>query len=128
MSFSNCVVLILSPFNNKNDFERIYNSVAGIDLNKLKEETIFEIPMYNKIPKKMLEPFEALRNQYKLKLYKECVGKTAMQYVTPYPPGIPLICPGELIDEEIIESIEKCLASGHQVIGINDDAIKILDL
>lgn len=31
------------------------------------------------------------------------LGRTAGELIAPYPPGIPLLCPGELITEEVIE-------------------------
>lgn len=40
--------------------------------------------------------------------------------ITPYPPGVPVICPGEVITEKIIENIMRILESGGNVNGVYD--------
>ncbi|MGL5152899.1 MAG: aminotransferase class I/II-fold pyridoxal phosphate-dependent enzyme, partial [Clostridium sp.] len=56
MSWSKGVVLILSPFNEEEDFEKIYNALMDIDMDLLKCK---EIKGFNSIiPEKMYEPFE----------------------------------------------------------------------
>lgn len=38
---------------------------------------------------------------------KQSVGNTALEYVFAYPPGIPILVPGEIIDEQIITTINQ---------------------
>lgn len=45
--------------------------------------------------------------------------------VIPYPPGIPLICPGEVIGSEEIEYIKYLRKEGEKVIGVDEEG-KIL--
>jgi len=56
-------------------------------------------------------------------------GCISADIVTPYPPGIPLLCPGEVISGDIIEEIRLLLDAGVQVKGISpgDMAIAIID-
>jgi arginine decarboxylase len=41
--------------------------------------------------------------------------------ITPYPPGIPVICPGEVISEDVVEYIKKIIEAGGMVNGISED-------
>ena len=51
---------------------------------------------------------EAIRNKiYKLEDYKEIEGKISKEYIWVYPPGIPLITQGEVINKEIIKKINE---------------------
>ena len=43
MSFDGGVVLILSPFNNEEDFEKIYNSINKLNLSSLRDKSISKI-------------------------------------------------------------------------------------
>ena len=48
----------------------------------------------------------------------ECVGAYAGEFVNLYPPGVPVLAPGERITEEIREHIDRWLAQGLTVQGI----------
>ncbi len=50
----------------------------------------------------------------------ECAGKICASSLIPYPPGIPLLCPGEKIDSEDIAYVKMLRARGEKVIGINE--------
>lgn len=46
---------------------------------------------------------------------KKCVGRVCAEVVTPYPPGIPVLMPGELITQEIIEFLLEIKALGNPI-------------
>ena len=56
---------------------------------------------------------------------RECEGKISAQALIPYPPGIPIVVPGERIDAEKIKVLEKLNKDGVSVIGIDENG-KIL--
>lgn len=50
-----------------------------------------------------------------------CAGRVSMSMITPYPPGIPVICPGEVISEEALEYLKSIYASGGTINGLDED-------
>lgn len=50
---------------------------------------------------------------------KNAAGRICASSIIPYPPGIPFICPGEELTQEVIEYIAALRASGEKVIGVN---------
>ena len=46
-------------------------------------------------------------------------GRICASSIIPYPPGIPFICPGERITEEVITYIAALREAGEKVIGVN---------
>ena len=56
-------------------------------------------------PKVALPPRQVLTKKTIEVSLKESIGKISAEFVTPYPPGIPLIAPGEIIEKEIIDRI-----------------------
>ena len=56
----------------------------------------------------------------------EAEGSISAGFVTPYPPGIPVLTPGERVSRAIIERLEACAADGLVVEGFNEGAVKIL--
>ena len=53
------------------------------------------------------------------KKLEECAGRVCAGAIIPYPPGIPLACPGEVITEELISYVKKLRSLGEKVIGVS---------
>lgn len=125
MSFAAGVVLILSPCNDEDDFKKIYDLIEKMDLAILQEKdnsNYVEI-----IPEKVLEPYDVFRKEYKNIKINESEGMVAKEFIVPYPPGIPLVCPGEKISKETIEIVNDYLLNNRQVIGIDEnEKIKVI--
>jgi len=49
----------------------------------------------------------------------DAIGKTAAEFIIPYPPGIPLVCPGEIIVQDTIDYVKIMLENGINVNGVN---------
>ncbi|MGG7176174.1 aminotransferase class I/II-fold pyridoxal phosphate-dependent enzyme [Clostridium paraputrificum] len=72
------------------------------------------------IPKKILNPREAFNaNKVDVKL-KESEGLISGEFLLAYPPGIPLLCPGEIITKEIIDYVEDLKRANLYVQGTED--------
>ena len=52
-------------------------------------------------------------------------GMAAATYVYLYPPGIPLLVPGEVISEELLAQIDIYRQSGLEVKGLKEEGSKI---
>jgi arginine/lysine/ornithine decarboxylase len=57
----------------------------------------------------------------------EAAGKLAGDYVYLYPPGIPLLVPGEIISAEMIENITECIRMELDVKGVHKLRINIVN-
>ena len=55
----------------------------------------------------------------KSKLY-EAEGKICVKAIIPYPPGIPMVCPGEIITKTHIELLYSMLINGEKVLGLKN--------
>ena len=47
-------------------------------------------------------------------------GRVCASSVIPYPPGIPILCPGEVMDKTVIDYVKALREAGEKVIGIDD--------
>lgn len=75
---------------------------------------------------------EAPRNAFYAKKVSvplgESAGKVCTEFVMCYPPGIPILAPGELITDEIIEYIRYAKEKGCQMTGTEDINIERLNV
>ena len=53
-------------------------------------------------------------------------GKVSSGFVIPYPPGIPLLVPGEEVTEEIRDRILRYVQDGLTVYGCENQKIKVV--
>lgn len=127
MSFDNGIILILSIFNLE-AIERFKKAIEQLNLENIKEKNK-AIKISNGIHKKLLEPYEVMeREGYSCDL-KESISKIAKKAIVPYPPGIPLVSPGEVICKEDVEYIEYCIDQGISILGLeNNNKKKIVEV
>jgi arginine decarboxylase len=57
---------------------------------------------------------------------EEAVGRIAAEQVTPYPPGIPVIVPGERIDENVIDYLKSGVEAGMVLPDPADPSVKTI--
>ncbi len=69
-----------------------------------------------------LEPRKAFFHKKDFVALADSVKKTASQVVTVYPPGIPILVPGEVITKEIIQYLENMVSIGATVDGLDESA------
>ncbi|MCU7558417.1 Orn/Lys/Arg family decarboxylase [Macrococcus capreoli] len=58
---------------------------------------------------------------------EECVGKISAEHIIPYPPGIPYILAGEAITMHHIQHIQKFIAAGGHVHGVEQFKIRVIE-
>ncbi len=123
-----CLALT-SPMNDGRDFEVLIKGIEGIAKNTFYQE-VNHINMDMPEPKIGLPIYEAFYSKKKTLDLKDSIGKLSASFITPYPPGIPLICPGELIREELIEYIGFLMDKGIEIVGLigyNKEKIEVVD-
>lgn len=124
MSFSRGVVLILSPFNTNEHFELLYNAIIKLDMEILKGkiEECYDLS----IPEKVLEPYEVFNMDNEYLDFRQCEGKIAKEAIIPYPPGIPIVCPGEKVTRETMDVIKDYIDNDKYILGIYNKKINII--
>lgn len=79
-------------------------------------------------PQQTMPPGEALFGKYQLSLVKlaDSAGRISARAVLPYPPGIPLVWPGEQIDDLRVDFLRRLSENNIIINGIDQDSILVL--
>ena len=93
---------------------------TGILERRLKQGT-YELP---KIPEQVVTPREAFLADHVEIPFGKSAGKVCAEVVTPYPPGIPILCPGERITPNIINYVRLELKAGVHMQGPADAKLR----
>src|SRR4051812_18131277 len=70
-----------------------------------------------------MTPRDAFFGNTQLVSPSDAVGRVSAELVTPYPPGIPAVAPGELYNEAIVDYLEEVVANGAFVEGAADQSL-----
>ena len=75
------------------------------------------------LPPKAVTPREAWFAENKRLFLAGARGKISAEWIAVYPPGIPVICPGEIITSEVIDYLLQVKAMGLHTQGIEDTSL-----
>ncbi len=128
----NILMLMTGIGTKKEHLEKLLATIKDINQNKnyrseFKEQTEFCIEdsedkeinrMVNYFPQ---NEFVEIGSSRELLDFTKAEGRVAAGSIIPYPPGIPLICPGERITKESILIALELRNKGEKVIGINSE-------
>lgn len=73
------------------------------------------------IPEQRIEPAGVMHRGFVRKKLSHAAGSVSRTMITPYPPGIPVICPGEVISEDIVKYVMRIIKAGGVVNGVSSD-------
>ena len=83
---------------------------------KRKIQSLSQLPAG--LPKKALEPREAFFSEGEWVLLRDSVGRIVKRAVVPYPPGIPILMPGEIMEAEHLRIVEELIRYGATCHGL----------
>ncbi|MCI1944885.1 aminotransferase class I/II-fold pyridoxal phosphate-dependent enzyme [Clostridium luticellarii] len=124
MSDSSNVILIFSPFNQEEEYEKLCHELKNCNLKQLKYKRM-DLMEYG-IPEIRILPYEVLNAEKQMVDLKNCINRISGVNVIPYPPGVPIVLAGELINKDVAKIIEYYAKSVPDLIGVKDNKIKVL--
>ncbi|MBO5112169.1 MAG: aminotransferase class I/II-fold pyridoxal phosphate-dependent enzyme [Lachnospiraceae bacterium] len=130
MCASDYVIAILSMMDRKEGFDRLWKALSETDklltnTEKNTKEEKTQFPEYCHFqPDAVLKISDAYMAEEESVPLREAKGRIVSEFVNLYPPGIPLLVPGEKIDDKMIPMIEAYLDNGYAVQGIERDGAK----
>lgn len=77
-------------------------------------------------PKVVMSSYESLHSPIEKVLFSESNDRISVEYIYLYPPGIPLLVPGERISQQLIYQIKKYQEVGLNVLGTEDTEVNYI--
>jgi lysine decarboxylase len=93
-----------------------------------KTSTIAPPPPIPNIPEMVLFPFEAYYAKRERVRMEDSVGRIIAELVTPYPPGIPITVPGEVMTHECVDYMVFMRDHGADLQGIIDKTARYVQV
>ena len=109
------------------EIERLISALAEIKRRYSKDRSgMFDHEYID--PKVVLSPKKAFFSNKKRMALRQCAGKICGEFVMCYPPGIPILAPGEGITNEIIDYISYAKEKGCFLSGTQDMNVETLQI
>lgn len=120
------IIAMTSLYDTKEDMFRFGTEIKHLrhDLTPRRENAFPRILPH--IPEKAIVPHEAIKREKELIELNKVGGRVAAQTLYLYPPGSPLVVPGEMIDEKMIQIIRYCAERDYAVHGLNEGKISVI--
>lgn len=129
MAAGTYVIAILSMMDTEEGIDRLISALKEIDkMLCYKQVGNLPIPYSNNAPVKAKELWQAYLAISEETDFFQGENKTAAEFVCLYPPGVPILVPGETINRDIIDRIKLYLESGYTIQGIENCKIKTLTI
>lgn len=112
------VTFLISPWQESAELERLCQAVKSI-CNKPKLALNKDFGEMPRLPMRVMTPRQAALGSCQTVHLEKALGRVMATVLAPYPPGISLLIPGELISEAEISYLTKILDQGGIVQGVS---------
>jgi lysine decarboxylase len=120
------VLFIISLGDGPQEAQALVAALTDLAQKSVKTQELLDIPIISGLPhppEQILSPREALFAKTKAVSFTEAAGMVSAEIVTFYPPGIPIVCPGEKITQEIIDYCSVLHTAGLHISGPEDPSL-----
>ena len=121
------ILAYLSIGDRMQELERLVSALAEIRRRYQKDSRGLLSQEYLE-PEVVISPQEAFYANKKSVPLKQSVGCVCSEFIMCYPPGIPILAPGERVTDEIVQYIEYAKAKGCSMTGPEDPDIENINV
>ncbi len=110
------------------EWETVENSRERDEIRSPRESDFEKAPALKALPAPdvAVSPREAYYRRKETVPLDSAAGRIAAELAAPYPPGIPVLCPGERITEPLIRYLKECVSRNCSIHGPADDTLQTI--
>lgn len=124
MAYPSYTLLIASIFDDNEAFKYLEEVLMKIDKTLLKADNSYTFTYPR--PIKKCELYQAYEREKTIVKLQGAIGKIAGEFIYAYPPGIPILTPGEIIDENTLACLDFMKSKGLSL-NIEDEISCLID-
>lgn len=123
------VLALIGPGTRKSDVDRLIKALRDLSRRHQNDKKARRRYTYQySFPKTVVPPREGYDAPSKIVSLKDAIGEISAETVMAYPPGIPLVIPGELVNQDVVRMIEFYYREKGEVLKDSEPRkIKVID-
>lgn len=127
LSAWNHLLFICTGGDREEDLEKLVKALAEISQERRGQVSLAkEISYWGMIPPQQVSPREAFFAEKEIISLERALGRISGEIVAPYPPGIPVLAPGEKINQLALECLLDIREKGLKVQGPEDNSLNTI--
>jgi len=119
------LTFILLPSHTQADLQSLVQALQEISTNRPSQK-LAPLPPLPPVTEGVMSPREAFFAPQRVLPWHEAVGQISAVTVSPYPPGIPVLLPGEWITSEVVDYLQEMNRMGGQIVGCDGETIAVV--
>lgn len=120
------ILALISIGSTKSDVDRLIKALDSISKLSINDKKISDIKVKQINPITKLKPRDAFYKEKESVDLKKSVNRICGESIMAYPPGIPIIAPGEIITKEIIDYLEILKQNNAYLTDMKDKSLKTI--
>lgn len=122
------ITFIITFGNTEADIEKLIAALKTIAVSCSHASPLLSSQMAFSVPTLVLSPRDAFFAEKNTIPFTESAGFVSGELICPYPPGIPVLMPGERITHEAIIYLQEVLALGGVISGCSDSRLQTIQI
>ena len=122
------LTFIISLGNTQADIDHLIQALTTLAIGSDSTQCLTPIasPKLQNSPRSVISPRQSFFAPSEICAIAQTVDRISAELVCPYPPGIPVLLPGEQISQAAIATLQEILAAGGLISGCADSSLKTL--
>ncbi len=120
------LLFILSMADTETELASLVGALQGLARDHRGQETFSVSMELPELPEQRMLPREAFFADKERVALERAAGRVSAEQVVFYPPGIPVLCPGELVSRDLIAYIRRMQGLGRRIVGAEDAELRTL--
>ncbi|HET7800698.1 MAG TPA: aminotransferase class I/II-fold pyridoxal phosphate-dependent enzyme [Humibacillus xanthopallidus] len=129
MADRDTVVALVTLADDRTSVDRLVSTLTDlIERHRAEPRSTVPAASWSVVPVQGCSPREAFFATRERLPLRDAVGRTSTELVAPYPPGVPVLAPGEVVTEQVIAALETARAAGVRIAYAADPDLTTLDV
>ncbi|MBR1582082.1 MAG: aminotransferase class I/II-fold pyridoxal phosphate-dependent enzyme [Bacilli bacterium] len=117
------MLLLFTVGTKKKDVDKLLEALKDISNRFYKKDMVYPDHRFGQnIPEQIMRPREAFHGELEVVKLEDAVGRVSKEIIMIYPPGIPIIIPGEKFSQRIVDQIKYYQSTNVTVMSDNNGA------
>lgn len=121
------ILCIITAYTNESDFINLVNALSDISQRCRDNKPLENIKFTYSFPETFCRPRVAYHAPYKFLKIEDAIDEISAESIMIYPPGIPMLIPGEYITQEFIDDYLFYEENGSIIFSESSGYIKVID-
>ncbi len=122
------ILILISIGTTKEDIDKLIKALKIITTSYCKKENLNDIKIKQIRPQIKINPREAFYSRKESVDINESINRICGESIMAYPPGIPIIAPGEMITQEIVDYIKLLKQNNAYLTDMQDKTLKTIQV